>query len=66
MAERLVAVQVGPGEERVVVEHLLEVGDEPDVVDRITREPAADVVEDAAGRHRVERHLDHVRRSARE
>ena len=30
VAERLVAVQVGAGEERVVVEHLLEVGDEPD------------------------------------
>ncbi len=40
----LPGVQVRPGEQRVVVEHLLEVGDRPPHVDRVAREPAADLV----------------------
>ena len=57
VAEPLPAVQVGAGEQRVVVEHLLEVGDEPDRVDRVAGEAAAELVVDAAGEHRVERRL---------
>ena len=57
VAERLPAVQVGAGEQGVVVEHLLEVGDEPAGVDRVAGEAAAELVVDAAGHHRVERSL---------
>ena len=58
VAERLPAVQVGAGEQGVVVEHLLEVGDEPVGVDRVAGEAAAELVVDAAGQHRVEGPLD--------
>ena len=54
MAEGLEAVEVGAGEQRVVVEHLLEVGHQPARVDGIAREAAADLVVDAAARHGVE------------
>ena len=42
------AVQIRDGQERVVVEHLLEVGDEPDSRPRIAVEAAANVVVHAA------------------
>jgi hypothetical protein len=58
VAEHLVAVQVGAGEQAVVVEHLLEVGDLPGRVDRIAGEAAAELVVDAAREHRVEGALD--------
>ena len=58
VAEHLPAVQVGAGQQGVVVEHLLEVGDEPGGVDRVAGEAAADLVVDAAGHHRVEGQLD--------
>ena len=44
LAGHLPAVQVRAREQRVVVEHLLEVGDEPVRVDRVAREAAADLV----------------------
>ena len=53
-------MQVRPREQRVVVEHLLEVGDLPVGVDRVAREPAADLVVHAPRGHlaqRVQRHL---------
>ncbi len=56
-------VQVGAHEQGLVVEHLLEVGNEPVRVDRVAVEAATDLVVDAAGRHRVERsrgHLEHL------
>ena len=56
----LPAVQVRAGEQRVVVEHLLEVRDGPGRVDGVAGEAAADLVVDPAGGHRpqrVERHL---------
>ena len=46
----LQAVQVRAREQRVVVEHLLEVRDDPARVDRVAREAAADLVVDAAAR----------------
>ena len=55
----LVGVQVGPREQRVVVEHLLEVRHDPGRVDRVAREPAADLVIQTAGGHpaqRLQRH----------
>ena len=55
VAGPLPAVQVGAGQQRVVVEHLLEVGDEPLGVDRVAGEAAADLVVDAAAHHPVER-----------
>ena len=60
VAGDLPGVQVGAGEQRVVVEHLLEVRDEPGAVDRVAGEAAADLVVHAAARHPaqgVQRHL---------
>ena len=48
-------VQIDRREQRVVVEHLLEVRDEPLLVDGVAVEAAAHEVVHAAGRHRVER-----------
>ena len=48
-------VQVRGDEQRVVVEHLLEVRHEPALVDRVAVEAAADEVVHAARGHRVER-----------
>ena len=48
-------VQVRGDEQRVVVEHLLEVRHEPALVDGVAVEAAADEVVHPAGRHRVER-----------
>ena len=45
---------VDPHEQRLVVEHLLEVRHEPLAVDGVASEAAADVVVHAARRHRVE------------
>ena len=53
-------VQVGPGQERLVGEHLLEVGHEPAGVGRVAAEAADEVVVDAAGGHGVERPQRHV------
>ena len=55
LAHHLPAVQVGAGEQRVVVEHLLEVGHGPGGIDRVAVEAAAELVVDAAVHHRVER-----------
>ena len=53
-------VQVGPGQLRLVGEHLLEVGHEPAGIGGVAAEAADDVVVDAARRHGVERALRHV------
>ncbi len=58
-------VQVRAGEQRLVVEHLLEVGDQPVRVDGIAVEPAAHLVVHPAGCHRVERHRDRLERLRR-
>ena len=60
LAGDLPGVQVGAREQGVVVEHLLEVRDEPEAVDGVAGEAAADLVVHAAARHpaqRVQRHL---------
>ena len=54
LAEHEIGVQVDADQQRLVVEHLLEVGDEPLLVDRVAGEAAADVVVHPAARHRVE------------
>ena len=56
----LPAVEVGAGEQRVVVEHLLEVGHGPGGVDRVAGEAAADLVVDPAAGHRLERAERHL------
>ena len=48
-------MEVDARQQRLVVQHLLEVGHQPLAVDRVAGEPAADVVVHAARRHRVER-----------
>ena len=53
-------MQIDGNEERVVVQHLLEVRDEPFTVDRVAVEPAAHEVVHTAERHRVECLLDHL------
>ena len=50
----LPAVEEGPHQAGLVVEHLLEVGDQPLGVGRVAGEPAAEMVVDAAGGHGVE------------
>ena len=62
VAGRLVGLEVDRGEQGVVVEHLLEVRDEPALVGRVAGEAAAEVVVDAAAGHLVERVPDHVQR----
>ncbi len=58
-AGHLGGAEVQPGELRVVVEHLLEMGHEPAAVHRVACETATDVVPDAARRHLFERGLRH-------
>ena len=55
-------VEIRGREQRVVVEHLLEVRDEPALVDRVAVEAAADEVVHPAGGHRVERRGHHRQR----
>ena len=53
-------MQVGARQQRVVVEHLLEVGNRPGGIDAVAREAPADVVVDAPAGHglqRAQRHL---------
>ena len=59
VVERQRRMRVHPGEQRLVVQHLLEVGHQPALVDRIAGEAAAEVVVDAAGCHRSEAGVDH-------
>jgi len=48
------AVQVRTGQQRLVVQHLLEVGDEPEVVDGVAVEASTDLIVHAARGHGVE------------
>ena len=66
VARDLPAVQVRARQQRVVVEHLLEVGDEPVGVDRVAREAAADLVVHAARGHRAQRVGRHLGLTAAE
>ena len=61
VAADLEPVQVGAGEQRVVVEHLLEVGHGPRGIDGVPGEPAAHLVVDASGGHRLQRVQRHLR-----
>ena len=65
LAGELPAVQVEADQQRVVVEHLLEVRHQPHAVDGVAGEPAAEVVVDAAGRHGVERRGERGQGAAR-
>ena len=58
-------VHVEAEQERVVVEHLLEVRDEPSLVGRVAVEPAAELVVHAAAGHPVERRRDELERVRR-
>src|SRR5262249_47660236 len=61
--EESMGIEVDAGELGVVVEHLLEMGYEPDRVDRIAVKPAADLVVNPAGGHLVERQSQHLGRT---
>ena len=56
----LVGLEIEANEERVVVEHLLEVRHQPVRIDRVAVEAATDLVVDAARRHAPERRRHHV------
>ena len=58
LAEDEVRVEVDADQQRLVVEHLLEVGHEPFLVDRVAGEATADMVVHATAGHRVERRRD--------
>ena len=60
MPRGLPRMEVGPAEERLVGEHLLEVGHEPAGVRRVAAEAAHQMVVDAAGGHGVERPQRHA------
>ena len=62
LAGDLPSVHVGAQQQRLVVEHLLEVRHQPVSVDRVAVEAASHLVVHAAGRHRVQRHGDGVER----
>ncbi len=55
-------MQVDTGDERLVVEHLLEMRHVPVLVDRVAGEAAAEMVVDAARGHRLQGVLDHLER----
>ena len=59
-------MQVRPCQQRVVVEHLLEVRDEPLRVDRVSREAPADLVVHASARHRPQGLRGHLALAAAE
>ena len=65
VAAELVAVQVDAGELRVVVEHLLEVRDQPLAIDAVARKAATELVVHAAGGHRAQRRKHHASRGTR-
>ena len=54
LTEDEVGVQVDTDQQRLVVEHLLEVRHQPLLVDRVAGEATADVVVHSTARHRVE------------
>src|SRR5438132_1421771 len=56
----LVRLQIGDGQEGVVVEHLLEVGHQPALVGAVAGEASPQVVVDAAHRHAVQGVRGHV------
>ncbi len=66
IAADLPAVQVGGNQQRVVIEHLLEVRDGPGRVDGVSSKAAADLVVDAAAGHRAQRAQRHLSFSPRE
>ncbi len=53
-------VRVHPAQQRVVVEHLLEVGHRPRGVHRVAGEAAAELVVEATARHRLAGRLHHL------
>src|SRR5207248_7932000 len=59
-------MEVGAREQRVVVEHLLEMGDCPGAIDAVAREPATEHVANAAASHRVQRAERHRALAAQE
>ncbi len=59
VAGDLVGLDIHVGEQRIVVEHLLEMGDQPPFVGGVSGKPAADLIVDAACGHGAQRGLDH-------
>src|SRR6185437_10617250 len=60
LAERAAGVEIEPRQQRVVVEHLLEVWHQPSVVNTVAMESAAELVVDAALGHPGQRLTYHV------
>ena len=62
VAGDLERLQIGDGELALVVEHLLEVRDEPALVDRVAMEAAAELIVHAALGHLAQGQQHHVER----
>ena len=62
LPRRLPALGVRQRQERVVVQHLLEMGDEPPRIGGVAMEPAAHLVVDATERHLLQREPRHRQR----
>ena len=60
----LIALQVGSGQEGIVVQHLLEMRNQPALVGGVACEPTADMIVDPPCRHSIERTRDHLQSSA--
>ena len=63
VSENLDRVEISAGELGLVVKHFFEMRDVPVAIDRVTMEPASDVVVHAAGSHFAQseqRHLERV------
>src|SRR5438270_13099899 len=58
----LPAVEVGPRQQRVVVQHLLEMRDEPVLIDAVAMKAATELVVHAAGGHRPQGVYAHLER----
>ena len=65
VARYLKGGKIGFREQRVVIEHFLEVRDQPAFIRRIPGKPAANVVVHAARGHGVQRFARHVKRVLR-
>ena len=54
--------QIGPDQQRIVVEHLFEVGHEPPRIGRVAMKSAADLIVQSSPRHLLQGHGGHLER----
>ena len=64
LVQRAAGIEIKPRQQRIVVEHLLEMRHQPSIIDAVAMEPAADLIVNAALRHFGQRVAHHRRRSS--